>query len=237
MWNDIVGVFCGIGNWFSTLFQNAWTGIKNAWSGVKNFFTNVWNGIKKAFSSVTNWFKTTFKNAWQGVKNVFSTGGKIFEGIKDGISSVFKTVVNSLISGINTIIATPFNTINTLLNGVRDAGVGDIKPFKDLWSENPLTVPQIPKLATGTVVPANYGEFTAILGDNKREPEIVSPLSTMKQAMREVLEEMGIIGGSGNIEYRFVAELNGKPIFEEVVTQDKIDRKRHGGRSRLGTVR
>jgi hypothetical protein len=59
----------------------------------------------------------------------------------------------------------------------------------------------------------------------------------MKQAMREVLEEMGAIGSFGNVEYRFVAELNGKPLFEEVVTQDKIDRKRHNGRSRLGTVR
>ena len=49
----------------------------------------------------------------------------------------------------------------------------------------------IPGLASGTVVPANYGQFAAILGDNKREPEVVSPLSTMKQALSEVMAEQG----------------------------------------------
>lgn len=49
----------------------------------------------------------------------------------------------------------------------------------------------IPFLATGTVVPANFGRFAAILGDNKREPEVVSPLSTMKQAVLEALALQG----------------------------------------------
>ena len=49
----------------------------------------------------------------------------------------------------------------------------------------------LPKLASGTVVPANYGEFSAILGDNRREPEVVSPISTMKQALSEALAEQG----------------------------------------------
>lgn len=49
----------------------------------------------------------------------------------------------------------------------------------------------IPHFATGTVVPANYGSFAAILGDNKRETEVVSPLSTMKQALAEVIAERG----------------------------------------------
>lgn len=45
----------------------------------------------------------------------------------------------------------------------------------------------IPQLASGTVVPKNYGNFAAILGDNRKEPEVVSPLSTMKQAVLEAL--------------------------------------------------
>ena len=48
--------------------------------------------------------------------------------------------------------------------------------------------PEVPKLATGTVVPPNK-EFMAILGDNPREHEIVSPLSTMKQAVMEAMNE------------------------------------------------
>ena len=34
--------------------------------------------------------------------------------------------------------------------------------------------------------------FAAILGDNNRETEVVSPLSTMKQALKEALEESNI---------------------------------------------
>ena len=52
----------------------------------------------------------------------------------------------------------------------------------------------IPHLATGTVIPPNR-EFMAILGDNKREPEVVSPLSTIEQAVRNVV---GSQGGNDN---------------------------------------
>ena len=55
---------------------------------------------------------------------------------------------------------------------------------------------RIPMLATGTVVPPQAGMFAAILGDNNRETEVVSPLSTMKQALKEALAESNISGGN-----------------------------------------
>lgn len=51
---------------------------------------------------------------------------------------------------------------------------------------------RMPMLATGTVVPPRAGMFAAILGDNNRETEVVSPLSTMKQALKEALAESNI---------------------------------------------
>lgn len=51
---------------------------------------------------------------------------------------------------------------------------------------------RMPMLATGTVVPPRAGMFAAILGDNNRETEVVSPLSTMKQALKEALSESNI---------------------------------------------
>ena len=51
---------------------------------------------------------------------------------------------------------------------------------------------RMPRLATGTVVPPRAGEFAAILGDNKREPEVVSPLSTIRQAVREEIASIGL---------------------------------------------
>ncbi len=67
----------------------------------------------------------------------------------------------------------------------------------------------IPRYGTGNVIPANFGEFTTILGDNKREPEIVSPYSTMVQAFKDALNDMG--GGRSEI---IKLVLDGKTLYE-----------------------
>ena len=54
-------------------------------------------------------------------------------------------------------------------------------------------------MATGTVVPPRAGEFAAILGDNNRDTEIVSPIPAMKQAFKEAIEEMGGVGGNNTL--------------------------------------
>lgn len=88
----------------------------------------------------------------------------------------------------------------------------------------------IPKLATGTVVPANYGEFAAILGDNKRETEVVSPLSTMKQALIEALAE----SGGQRIEICF-EKSNARDIVRYLLPYFKKESKRIGNSMRKST--
>ena len=146
------------------LFAGVWEGIKEVFSldKVGEFFASIWNGIKNAFGSVADWFKNIFSNAWQAVKDVFSTGGKIFDGVKDGIVTAFKAVVNAIITGINKVIAIPFNTINGILNFIRNIDILGFTPFDGLWKQDPLAVPQIPKLARGLdFVP--YNEYPALL--------------------------------------------------------------------------
>jgi len=157
-WEWIKNTWAAVAEWFKTkiaepiknVFSNAWQGVKNIFSGVGSFFSDVWSSIKNAFGNVADWFKNVFSKAWTNVKNVFSTGGKIFTGIKDGIADTFKNVVNAIIRGINTVIAFPFDKINGMLNKIREISFLGISPFKNLWGENPLPVPQIPQLATGT---------------------------------------------------------------------------------------
>ena len=96
-----------------------------------------------------------------------------------GIWNVIKTPINWIIDGINALIGG--------LNNVK-IDVPDWVPFIG-GKRFGFDIPEIPRLATGTVIPANYGEFLAVLGDNKREPEIVSPISQMKQALLEALNE------------------------------------------------
>lgn len=163
------------------------------------------------------------------MKNVFSTGGKIFSGIKDGIADVFTDTVNTVIDGLNIVIAAPFNAINDAIGWIRDLEIAGWNPFDGL---SEISVPQIPKLATGTVVPANYGEFMAILGDNKRETEIVSPLSTIKQAVAEVLAANGGTGGELVIDNHI--HLSDKEIHRSVVKVNK-QQIRKTGRNPLAT--
>ena len=130
---------------------------------IGDWFKKVWQGIKDVFSSVGNWFKDVFTKAWEGVKNVFSKGGKIFDGIKDGILNGLKTVINGIIGGINKVIAVPFNGLNSALRTIKNISIAGISPFS--WIQT-ISVPQIPKLATGGIT---TGATMAMIGERGRE--------------------------------------------------------------------
>lgn len=209
------------------------------WKAVKDWFSGLWekvssgavaawDGIKSAFKSVPEWFQSKFRDAWQKVKDVFSTGGRIWSGIKEGIESTFRTVVNAIIRGMNTIIAVPFNRINFMLNMIRNASFLGISPFQNLWGVNPLPVPQIPMLARGAVIPANR-QFLAVLGDQRNGNNLEAPESLLRQIMRE---EAG--GGAGS-RYEFIARLDRRTLFDEVITEAKL-RKGQTGKNPLVAV-
>lgn len=226
-WSDITRVFSVVGSWFSDKFRNAWENIKAAFSptSIASFFGSVWSAITGVFSHITDWFKDKFSKAWQAVKDVFSRGGAIFEGITDSIASVFIGVVNSLIDGINWVIAQPFEGINWALDGIRDVEIAGWYPFD--WLPT-LDIPEIPHLAQGTVVPANYGEFLAVLGDNRREQEVVSPISTMKKALLEALAESGGMGPKEIVLYTYLYP-NSSYFNREVIKVVNNDKNRRGG--------
>lgn len=224
-WNDIVNAFSAVGTWFGNMFTQAWNNIKAAFANVGSFFQSVWNGITSVFSHITDWFRDKFSEAWQAVKNVFSTGGAIFEGIAENIGGIFIDVVNSLIDGINWVIAQPFNLINDALDGLRDIEILDFTPFD--WLPT-LSVPEIPHLAKGTVVPANYGNFLAVLGDNKREPEIVSPISSIEKAVENVMQKHNGNSPKEIVIYTYLYP-NSAAFHREVVKVTNNDKARKGG--------
>ena len=208
-----------------------WTAVKDWFSGlwekVSSGAVAAWDGIKSAFKSVPEWFQSKFRDAWQKVKDVFSTGGRIWSGIKEGIENTFRAVVNAIIRGMNTIIAVPFNKINSMLNMIRNASFLGISPFQNLWGVNPLPVPQIPMLARGAVIPANR-QFLAVLGDQRNGNNLEAPESLLRQIVRE---EAGGAGG----RYEFIARLDRRTLFDEVITEAKL-RKGQTGKNPLVAV-
>lgn len=200
---------------------------KSLWEKVASGAVAAWEGIKNAFKSVPEWFQGKFRDAWQKVKDVFSIGGRIWSGIKEGIESTFRTVVNAIIRGMNTIIAVPFNKINSMLNTIRNAHFLGISPFQNMWGVNPLPVPQIPMLARGAVIPANR-QFLAVLGDQRNGNNLEAPESLLRQIVRE---EAGGAGG----RYEFIARLDRRTLFDEVITEAKL-RKGQTGKNPLVAV-
>ena len=208
-----------------------WTAVKDwfrgLWEKVSSGAVAAWDGIKSAFKSVPEWFQSKFRDAWQKVKDVFSTGGRIWSGIKEGIENTFRAVVNAIIRGMNTIIAVPFNRINSMLNTIRNAHFLGISPFQNLWGVNPLPVPQIPMLARGAVIPANR-QFLAVLGDQRNGNNLEAPESLLRKIVREEA------GGAGS-RYEFIARLDRRTLFDEVITEAKL-RKGQTGKNPLVTV-
>lgn len=217
--DKITGTFSSIGTWFSEKFTAAWNGIKSAFSAAGTWASQLVTKIKAPFLTITNWFKSKFSAAWTAVKNVFSKGGEVFDGIKDGILDGLKAVVNALIDGINTVVAVPFDGINTALEKIKNISIVGYTPFD--WIKT-IDVPQIPRLATGTVVPANYGEFLAVLGDNKREAEVVAPYSTIRKAVADAMAESG--GGKISVTIPiYIGTRRGTKLLSTAVIDDIND--------------
>jgi len=233
-WNTIKSFWSGVAKWFdNNIVQPIANLFSGLWNGLINGASIAWNGIKNVFSTVVSFFRNIFTNAWTAVKNVFSVGGKIFDGIKEGIVDAFKAVVNVLIRGINKVVATPFNGLNGVLDKIQNTSFLGISPFK--WVSWRASVPKIPELAKGTVIPPRQ-KFMAILGDQKHGTNIEAPLETIKQANREVLQEfMGALMGLNNNEREIVfknltivAQFGNKDFSKLVVEAVRLAEKELG---------
>ena len=124
--------------------------------------------------------------------------------VDDALSSIEKKVKTFKLPTMEVKIGMNTSALEAFRKGTAAAGIN---------------VSNYPAYASGNVIPANYGNFLAVLGDNKREPEVVSPVSKIEEAVENVLNRRG---GAGGGEYTFIAQIDGKTIFKETVKQDKM---------------
>jgi len=171
--------------------------VKNLWQKLKTIFGGIAdavNGVVEVFKGIIKFIKGVFtgdwESAWEGIKT-------IFKGIWDKLVGIVKVPINLIIGLVNGMVHAIESAVNFLIDGLNFLSF-DVPDWVPLiggahfgFDISHVDIPEIPYLARGTVVPANFGEFAAILGDNKREPEIVSPISTMKQALSEAMAEHG----------------------------------------------
>ena len=252
-WDTLKEIFSEGIQWWKNLFSNLWNTIVTYWSdkllkigqrfktiivSFKEFIGDVktyWGNLfKNLWNSVKNWWNNTFIAGW---KSALATVKNTFSNLWQGIKNIAKSAVNAVIGFVNGMINGAANGINKIIDIINNLswdipdwipGIGGGTFGFDIQH---ITPPQIPYLATGTVVPANYGEFAAILGDNKREPEVVSPLSTIKQAMIEALTEVGY---SGRNDGDIVIQIGNREVFRAVKEEAEHWSRSHGGKPAFG---
>lgn len=148
---------------------------------------NIWNGIKDIFGGVIEFIQSVFsgdwKKAWESVK-------KIFEGIWNLMVAFIKKPINDIISMVNALvggIAAGINAIIDLLNSLKFTVPDWVPEFggKSFSLNIPkISVPKIPYLATGAVIPPN-APFMAMLGDQRHGMNLEAPEDLIRQIVRE----------------------------------------------------
>ena len=175
--------------------------ISDKWDEIKKSISDSWSDINKESGSNVSDLKKSMSDAWDDLvdktKEAWKNISDTVKGTVKGIKEKAKTV------------------------GSKIAGAIGIETYNVPGPSVPVALPH---LASGTVVPPRAGEFAAVLGDNKRETEVVSPLSTMKKALLEALQEAGDNGG--NIEGHIY--LDGKELGNSTVKFVRQEKKRTG---------
>lgn len=181
------------------------SGTQTTWESVKSVLLTTWETIRTNASAKFADMKKAIIDNWTTLKSQTKT---IWDGIWGAIRSVINTIlggVESMVNGVITALNRMISALNNLSFDIPDwvPGIGGESFGLDIPTVSKV---HLPRLASGTVVPPRAGEFAAILGDNKQETEVVSPLSTMKQALMEALAESGV-GGNQQVVIRFEGNL------------------------------
>ncbi len=184
------------------------------------------NGLITVFKGlvefITGVFTGDWGSAWEGVvtvfKGVFQAVTGILKGIVNSVIDLLNMMIRAVIKGINYVIG----KLNSLSFDVPDwiPGVGG----KSIGFNIPeIGSYQIPKLATGAVIPPN-SEFLAMLGDQRSGRNLEAPEGLIRQIMRE---EMAGLGG-GDIHITIEASANEGQLIRYLTYKIKQEDNRKG---------
>nr|DAE51041.1 MAG TPA: minor tail protein [Caudoviricetes sp.] len=210
--------------------------------------TAAWNQL---LMPLLDWIVQTFApligNAIENIGGFFNTFLSVVGAVGEGVTGVLTGLlefiqgvltldIETALNGIKDIFKSVFNgivalveiAVNSIISGLNKISF-DIPEWSPVAGGQhfgfDISTVRLPRLASGTVVPPRAGEFAAILGDNKKETEVVSPLSTMKQALKEALQESGGLGGGDIVGYIY---LDGKEMGASTVKFVRQEKKRTG---------
>lgn len=235
LWNDVTAMLGALGvavldlwnnvllpliNWlistFGPLFADVFNAAADLVGAAVGLIADALDIAMVALRGLLDFLSAVFRGdwdaAWEAIANTVTT-------IWDRIQSTIKGAVNGLIRFVNGMIQAVVNALNSLSFTVPD-WVPEIGGSTFGFN---LTAPQIPYLAQGAVIPPNR-EFLAVLGDQSSGTNIEAPLSTIEQAVANVLENQ-LAGQMAGFE-AVVAELREvrQAIYDTELTDAGVGR-------------
>lgn len=233
------------------LYKN-WDKIKEVagevWDWIKNktstFVNAIISSLKNLASKIVTIWDNVKSSAYQKWTAIWSTVGNLVERIKNGIVEKFtsaknkvvdifggiKDTIRNILNKVIGIVNRAIGTVNSAIGGIESAfsfGPWEVPtPFgkKTIgFSATFPRVPTIPYLAKGAVIPPR-SEFLAVLGDQKQGNNIETPEALLRKIFREETAERQTGGG----DYRFIAQINRRTIFDEIIDEAKLRRSTSG---------
>lgn len=211
----IINIFTSIGETIVTLLVAAGKAILDAFVGiftaiidkVVGLFTNIKEHLSNGMGSI----KEAWVNGWNAL-------GEKLKAIWDGIVGVIKKAVEVIFGWVGKIK----DAWNGLKSKVSSFFGGGSSSSSTTVSTASVSTASVPAFATGGVIPTGVGKHLAMVGDNSHETEVVSPLSTMKEAMKEAMSETG---GNTVIAKLY---LDGRQILESIIDAGKLEQMSSG---------
>lgn len=191
-WEWIKNAWQDAGDWFhDEVSEQVTKGFNVAWEDVKIFSSRAWRGITETWGEAGEWFRSRITTPLQ------EAFGAALDWVEDKWHDVFTDVksfvkqqINAIIDFINGMISAIASGINAVIDGLNSiqVKVPDWIPVfgGKSWGLNlpAVEAPQIPRLATGAVIPPN-AEFAAILGDQRNGRNLEAPEGLIRQIIRE----------------------------------------------------
>lgn len=229
-WDKIKEVAGAVWSWIKDKTITFVDGIKSKLSDLAEKIVSIWNGIKSSakekWDAIWSTIKGVVKKIVDGIVGKFNGARDKVVAAFEGIKNKVKGILNKVIGIVNGAIG----TVNGAISGIESAlsfGPWEVPtPFgkKTIgFSATFPRVPTIPYLAKGAVIPPR-SEFLAVLGDQKQGNNIETPEALLRKIFRE--ETAGRQTGGG--DYRFIAQINRRTIFDEIIDEAKLRRSTSG---------
>lgn len=215
-------------------------------NGIMTTMQNVMNAMEKVTNMIKQMWETVFQTKGEYSMWFFSVGKKMMSGLIMAFKNMMdalKLQLNELLSAVRSTMNAAASAAQSAASSIRSAVASARAALAELESMEAsassssivsggksrmlsssilsmdLSGIEIPKLASGDIAMPN-NPYLAMLGDNKTEKEVVSPLSTIEQAVRNV------IGDGRNIT--IVLELNDREFGRAVYKANNQESQRVG---------